>query len=197
MIFTLNATPRTTVRKSDLTNLRINGMIPAVIYGNKMEALSVSISHHEFAQMFKKSFSEVCFWELEVEGKKFHTILQAKQVHPVTRNFLHADFMVVSADALIELEIPIKFVGEAIGLKEGGMLDIMQRHVKIACKAVAIPEDLTLDISKLKIGDALHVSDLPKGDWQVKDHAEVALVVVHPKKKDSKDAEAPAATPEA
>ncbi len=198
MIFTLKATPRTTVRKSDLTTLRAGGMIPVVIYGPGKESLSAAIVKSEFTQMYKKSFSEVSFWEIELDGKKFHTILKDKQIHPVSRDFLHVDFMIVEAEALIELEIPIHFTGEAIGTKEGGMLEIMQRHIKIACKSSDIPEELVLDVSKLKVGESLHISDLPQGKWQVKDHAEVALVVVHPKKKESqKEAEPAAPTPEA
>ncbi len=198
MIFTLKATPRTTVRKSDLTTLRAASLIPAVIYGPGKENLSVAIGKAEFTQLYKKSFTEVSFWEIELDGKKFHTILKDKQVHPVSRNFLHLDFLIMDAEALIELEIPIHFTGEANGLKEGGMLDIMQRHVKIACKSTEIPDGLTLDISKLNVGDSLHVRDLPTGKWLVKDHAEVALVSVHPKKKEVlKEAEPAAPAPEA
>jgi large subunit ribosomal protein L25 len=198
MIFTLTATPRTTVRKSDLTTLRASGLMPAVIYGPGGENLSVALKANEFFQYHKKSFSEVCFWEIEVDGKKFHTILKDKQVHPVTRNFLHADFMIVSAEATLELEIPIHFTGEAVGTKEGGMLEILQRHVKVLCKSTEIPEEIVLDISNLKVGESLHVGNLPKGTWQFKDHAEVALVAVHPKKKESQpEAEKPAPQPEA
>lgn len=198
MIFTLKANPRTTVRKSDLTTLRAAGLIPCVIYGPGKENLSVAISKADFTQMYKKSFSEVSFWEIELDGKKYHTILKDKQVHPVSRSFLHVDFMIVDAEALIELEIPIHFTGEAIGTKEGGMLDIMQRHIKIACKSTEIPDELVLDVSKLKVGESLHVRDLPTGKWHVKDHAEVALVSVHPKKKEAqKEAEPAAPAPEA
>lgn len=195
MIFTLNAQTRHTVKKSDLTNLRSSGMIPAVIYGDGMPSLAISINKAEFTQMHKKSFTEVNFWDIDCDGKKFHTILQDKQIHPVQRNFLHLDFMVVSADALIELEIPVHFVGDPVGLKEGGMLDVLQRNIKIVCKSADIPEELTIDISHLKVGDSVNVRDLPQGKWQVKDHAEVALAVVHPKKAEAvKDA---SPTPEA
>ncbi|MDY0151404.1 MAG: 50S ribosomal protein L25 [Candidatus Cloacimonas sp.] len=196
MIFTLNAQTRHTVKKSDLTNLRASGMIPAVVYGNEMESLSISINKAEFAQLHKKSFTEVNFWEINCDGKKYNTILQARQIHPVQRNFLHLDFMVVSADSLIELEIPIHYLGEPIGLQEGGMLDILQRTLKVVCKSTDIPEELSLDVSQLKVGDSVNVRDLPQGKWQVKDHADVALAVVHAKKAEAvKEEEEP--TPEA
>ncbi len=189
MIFTLNAEPRHTVRKSDLTVLRAAGKIPAVIYGPKMESLPISLNKGEFTQLFKKSFADVCFWEIESEGKKYHTILKDKQIHPVGRHVLHLDFMVVEKSAVIEMEVPITFVGDAIGTQEGGMLDILQRTIKIACRADAIPSELTVDVSSLNVNESLHVKDLPQGNWSFKEHDDVAIVVVHPKKRDEAAAE--------
>lgn len=193
MIFTLNAEPRHTVRKSDLTNLRASGLIPAVIYGSDTESISISVKKPEFGQMYKKSFSEVSFWEIELAGKKYHTILKDKQIHPVGRHFLHLDFMVVDAASVIELEIPITIVGEAIGTKEGGMLDIQMRTIKVSCKGTDIPQELSLDISQMKVGDSKHVRDLPSGSWHYIDHADVTIAVVHAKKIEAVKEETPAA----
>jgi len=192
MIFTLNAELRHTVKKSDLTNLRASGMIPAVIYGNKMDSLSISLPKAEFTQMLKKSYAEVCFWEIEVEGKKYHTILKDKQIHPVVRNVLHLDFLTVSADSVVDIDVPITYLGEAIGLKEGGMMDIQMRTVKISCKANRIPDEISIDISNLNVGESVHVSNLPTSDWQYKDNADVTLAVVHAKKTEAPKEEAPA-----
>lgn len=181
MIFTLNAQARNTVKKSDLTVLRASGMIPAVVYGNKVESTKLSINMAEFIKCYKKSFNEVCFYELELSGKKYHTILKDKQIHPVTRNFLHLDFMIVPIESTIELDFPVKIVGEPIGLKEGGFMDVVHRNVKVTCKATDIPKGLELDVSSLKVGDSLHVRDLPKGSWQYKDHDDVTIVVIHAK----------------
>jgi large subunit ribosomal protein L25 len=179
MIFNLKATPRKTIRKSDLHTLRASGMIPAVIYGPELESISVSIPKGDFTQLYKKSFAEVSFWDIELNGDQFHTILKDKQIHPVTREMLHLDFMVVSAEAIIEVEVPIIITGEPIGVKEGGMMEIVQRNVKISCKANEIPDELTLDVSNLKIGESLHIRDLPQGNWQVKEHSDVTLVAIH------------------
>lgn len=188
MIFNLTVKPRQTQRKSDLTNLRASGMIPAVIYGAEMESLSVSLAKNEFTHCYKKSFNELAFYELELEGKKFHTLLKEKQVHPVTREFLHLDFMVIPAKAPIEVDVPIKFIGDPAGLKEGGVMDVQIRSAKISCMADAIPEDLELNISALHVGDSLHVRDLPAGAWEYKDNPDVALVVVHAKKGEAESA---------
>lgn len=185
MIFTLSAQARKTVRKSDLTKLRAQGMIPAVLYGPNTDAISISINDAEFTKCYKKSFAELSFYELELDGKKYHTILKDKLIHPVSRGFLHLDFLEVPATAHMEFEIPIHFVGEAIGTKEGGFADIVQRSVKLVCQADKLPQGLELDISNLHVGDSLRVGDLLKGEWTFKDHDDVTLVVIHPKRTDA------------
>ncbi len=181
MIFTLNTEPRNTKKKSDLTQLRNSGLIPAVIYGGGMEAQKLSVNSNEFLKCYKQSFKELAFYEINLEGKKYHTVLRDKQIHPVRRNFLHLDFMVLDKDSTIELDIPVNYVGEASGLKEGGFMDIIQRTVKVVCKTTDIPDGLELDVTDLKVGDTKHIKDLPQGSWSYKDADEVALVVMHAK----------------
>nr|MDK2851131.1 large subunit ribosomal protein [Candidatus Cloacimonadota bacterium] len=181
MIFTLKAEPRNTVKKSDLTKLRASGLIPAVVYGAGVEATKLSVRDNEFMKCYKKSFTELAFYELELDGKKYHTILKDKQIHPVMRNFLHLDFLVLDPDSVMEIEIPLNYIGEPIGTKEGGFMDIIQRSIRIQCKVTDIPEDLELDVSDMQVGDAKHVSDLPKGKWTYKDNDDITLVVIHAK----------------
>ncbi|HCM16275.1 MAG: 50S ribosomal protein L25 [Candidatus Cloacimonadales bacterium] len=181
MIFTLNAETRNTVKKSDLTQLRAGGMIPAVLYGGGMEAQKLSINSNEFMKCYKQSFKDLAFYELNLDGNKYHTILKDKQMHPVRRDFLHLDFMVVDPDSTIEVDIPVAYTGEAIGIKEGGFMDVIQRAVKVICKANDVPAGLELDVREMKVGDARHIGDLPKGTWQYKDADDVTLVVIHAK----------------
>jgi large subunit ribosomal protein L25 len=195
VIFTLEAQPKQTSKKSELNALRRQGMIPAVLYGKSVESTPIAIDRGKFQQCYKKSFNELAFYEIVLNGTKYHTILKDKLIHPVTRNILHIDFMVVEESAQMEFEVPIQFVGEAVGTKEGGFVDVIQRSVKITCRAKDIPEEISLDISALKVGDALHIKDLPAGNWQYKDHSDITLVVVHAKKTEEAPAaaEAPAA----
>ncbi len=195
MIFTLEAQTKQTSKKSELNALRRQGFIPAVLYGKSVESTPIAIDRSKFQQCYKKSFNELAFYEIVLNGTKYHTILKDKLIHPVTRNILHIDFMVVEESAQMEFEVPIQFVGEAVGTKEGGFVDVVQRAVKITCRAKDIPDEISLDISALKVGDALHIKDLPSGNWQYKDHADITLVVVHAKKADEAPAaaEAPAA----
>lgn len=179
MIFTLKAEDRNTVKKSELTALRASGMIPAIVYGSGVETTKLSINSAEFYKCYKKSFTELAFYELNHGDKKFHTILKAKQMHPVTRLFLHLDFMVLDAESTMELDIPLNIVGEPIGLKEGGFMDVIQRTIKVVCKVSDIPDELELDVSSMKVGDTKHIGDLRKGAWTYKDQDDATLVVIH------------------
>lgn len=182
MIFTLEAKKRNTTKKSELTALRAAGMIPAVMYGKDTDSTSIAIDKGEFQQCYKKSFNELAFYEIKLDGKTYHTILRDKLVHPVSRNILHIDFMIVQASTQMEFEVPVQFVGEPAGNKEGGFTDVIQRSVKISCLAKDVPDEFKLDISTLKVGESMHVKDLPQGAWQFKDNMDVTLVAIHAKK---------------
>ena len=192
MIFTLDAITRDNKKKSDLTELRAQGLIPAVIYGKGLESQSVAVKKADFMNCYKKSFKEIAFYEILFEGKKYHTLLKEKQTHPVNRDFLHLDFMVIPPKSMIEVEVPVRVVGEAAGLKEGGFLDVLHRSLKIVVQADQIPEDIEVIVTDLRVGDTIHVRDLPVGKWQYKDNLDNAIAVVHAKKAD----EAPAAAPD-
>lgn len=182
MIITIEAQRKTTTKRSELNALRRQGMIPAVLYGKAVETTSIAFDRGTFLQGYKKSFNEITFYEINLDGTKYHTILKDKLIHPVTRNILHIDFLVIEESAQMEFEIPIQFFGEAPGAKEGGFIDVIQRTVKVTCRAKDLPDEIKLDISGLHVGDSLHIADLPEGNWQYKDAADVALVVVHAKK---------------
>ncbi|MFW5628505.1 MAG: 50S ribosomal protein L25 [Candidatus Cloacimonadaceae bacterium] len=178
MIFTLQAEPRETIRKSDLTQLRAAGKIPAVIYGKGVDTIKIALSDREFMRFYKRSFTQLSFYEIHVEGKKYHTMLKDRQIHPVQRNFLHLDFLAVSEDTTIEVDIPVNYIGEAKGTLEGGFVDILQHAVTVSCKVSETPDGFEIDVSDMEIGDSKQIGDLPKGSWTFRDTDDVAIVVV-------------------
>lgn len=164
-------------------------MIPAVVYGTGLESFSITLNKADFMKAYKKSFKEVTFYNLQIEGEKYFSILKDRQTHPVTRDFLHLDFMVIPPTSSFDFEVPVLFEGEAIGMKSGGIMDYTQRSVVVHCTADAVPEAIHLDISHLEVGTSIHVRDLPAGNWQYKDNADNTLVVVHAKKGEAPKAE--------
>lgn len=185
MIFKLEAVQRITERKSDLTQLRKNGFIPAIVYGQGCEPMKVSLNKADFMKFYKKSFNELVFYEISIAGKEYHTLLKERQMHPVSREILHVDFMVIPPHQMIEVDVPLKYIGTPIGTKEGGFMDIVHRVLHIQCVEDAIPNDIEVDITNLKVGEALHVRQVPTGKWSVKEHADTVLVTIHAKKTDA------------
>jgi large subunit ribosomal protein L25 len=184
MIYKIDATQRMTERKSDLTKLRKDGFIPGIVYGAGIDPIKVTLDKAEFMKLYKRSFNELVFYEIQYAGKNYHTLIKERQIHPVSREILHIDFMVIPAHQMIEVEVPLKFIGTPEGVKAGGLMDIVHRTLKIQCVEDAIPEDIEVDVSHLNIGEALHVNQLPQSKWIVKDHPENALVTIHAKKVD-------------
>ena len=182
MIFKINAVERNTVRKSDLKNLRKEGMIPAVVYGHGVEPLSITLDKIEFMKLYKKSFNEIVFYEVKVAKNEYHTMIKERQMHPVSREILHVDFMVIPPHQMIEVDVLIKFVGTPIGTKSGGFMDILHRSIRIQCIEDSIPNDIEIDISNLNVGEAFHIHQIPAGKWTIKDNPENALVTIHTKK---------------
>lgn len=182
MIFKIEAVQRKTERKSDLSKLRKEGFIPAVVYGKGIDPIDITMDRAEFMKLYKKSFSELVFYEVMVAGKEYHTLLKERQIHPVSREILHVDFMVIPHDQMIEIDIPLKFSGTPIGVKEGGTMDVLRRTLRIQCLEKHIPEDIEIDVSNLQVGEAFHIHQLPEGKWNVKDNPDNALVTIHAKK---------------
>ncbi len=182
MIFRLNADQRKTEKKSDLNKLRKDGFIPAIVYGPGTEPLKITLEKAEFMKLYKKSFNELVFYEIKLAGKEYHTLLKERQIHPVSREILHIDFMVIPAHQLIDVDVPLKYIGTPVGVKEGGTMDIVHRTLHIQCLEEEIPQDIEVDVSNLGVGEALHVSQLAVAKWKVKEHPETALVTIHAKK---------------
>jgi len=117
----------------------------------------------------------------------------------VKGSLLHADFVRIQMDEVIEVEVPVQFTGEAAGVKlDGGILEHVTRQVKVSCLPGDIPEHITIDVSPLKIGDALRVSDLPKSDrYRILSETDQTLVVCSPPAKEETVATAAEAAPAA
>ncbi|MCK4653294.1 MAG: 50S ribosomal protein L25 [Candidatus Cloacimonetes bacterium] len=147
-------------KRSDLNKFRNQGYIPAIIYGEGKEGTKILLQKIPFLKNYKKSLGEVAFFEIKVNGKSYTTLIKEKQIHPVTREFTHIDFVELHKGKKITLEIPINYTGEALGTQEGGLLEILHRKIEISCLPKDIPEEIKVDVSNLEIGDSIHFADI-------------------------------------
>ncbi len=147
-------------KKGYLKTLRKNGKIPAVIYGQGEKPTLITLKENVFTKLYKKSIGEFTFFDVELNGETFRTIIREKQIDPVKRNILHVDFLNLHAGVPIDVKIPFKFVGDPIGAKMGGVVEINERFIHIRAIPKNIPDDVIVDLSEMKIGDSIHIRDL-------------------------------------
>jgi large subunit ribosomal protein L25 len=148
---------RENVGKKDAKQLRAKDLIPCVLYGGK-EQLHFTLKELELLKIVETN--EVCFLDLTIGEKKYPAILQDIQYHPVTDKPLHVDFLEIVEGKEIKMEIPVKLTGASVGVLKGGRL--IKRLRKLVLKALPenMPENITIDISKLDIMDVVKVQDI-------------------------------------
>ncbi len=147
---------------------RVKGLIPGVVYGGGQDPLHIVVNTKVFEKLLHGRFGEHAVVQLEVEGApdlNSPALLKQVQRHPLKEHVLHADFLRIRLDERIETVVPIELTGQAAGVVEGGVLEHQLREVEVECLALEVPEHILVDVSRLNIGDSVHVSDLivPEG----------------------------------
>ncbi|MBD1547217.1 50S ribosomal protein L25/general stress protein Ctc [Roseibium aggregatum] len=165
--YELKASARERVGKGAARSLRREGLLPAVIYGDKKPALPITIPVKETTLTLHKGGFLTHLGTIDVEGEKHQVIAKDYQLHPVRDELLHVDFLRVSKNAVLTIDVPVHFLNEETcpGIKRGGVLNIVRHTVEMTVPATAIPEALDLDLATAELGDSLHISavKLPEG----------------------------------
>lgn len=165
--YELKAETRERVGKGSSRELRRNGLIPAVIYGDKQAPVSIALSTKEVTMKIHAGGFMTTVAVIDVNGEKIRVLPKDYQLDPVRDFTMHVDFLRVSKDSQVTVEVPVHFENEekSPGLKAGGVLNIVRHEVELNVSANDIPEFLSVDLSGLKVGDAVHISNikLPKG----------------------------------
>jgi len=160
----LKANTRKATGNCPAKRLRKEGRIPAILYGNKTENILLSLNAKEFQTAFNKSAGSQAFFNLILEeGSKKAVMLKELQRHSVSSAYLHADLYEIDMNRKIKTTIPVKTKGEAKGVEDGGILQIIRREIEIFCLPSEIPETVELDISRLDIGDSIHIDEVDLG----------------------------------
>jgi len=162
----LQATPRPPQGTRPVRRLRNEGKIPGVVYGLGADPVTLTVEWRELraALITEQGLNAVI--NLEIDGTRTPTLVKDMQRHAVRRNVLHIDFIRVDLDKTVDVEVTIHLEGEAelVG-REGGVIDQVLQALMITAKPADIPSGLSVDISGLRIGEAMRVSDitLPEG----------------------------------
>ena len=165
--YELKAVARERVGKGSSRELRRNGLIPAVIYGDKQAPIAISLNTNEVTKRIHAGGFMTTIATIEVNGEKINVLPKDYQLDPVRDFTMHVDFLRVSGDTHVVVEVPVHFVNEekSPGIKAGGVLNVVRHAVELHVLAGNIPESITADLAGLKVGDGIHISHvkLPKG----------------------------------
>jgi len=147
-------------KKIKAGNLRKEGKIPAVIYSHG-ETTQLMINEKEFSKMFKNGVSESQLIDVEYDGKKEKSFVKDYQVDPVSSKVLHVDFFKITYGEKVKTNIPVHLEGKSAGEKEGGVLEVFLHEIELEILPKDLVPSITIDISGLGLGAALHANDLP------------------------------------
>ena len=189
----LQSQSRKLTTKSELKKSRMKGYIPGVLYGKNETTMHIMINEKEFTKLITK-FKENVLIKLNLDNKEDKSvIIKEIQKNVLTHKPIHVDFYAVSLKEKIELDVPIKIIGEAPGVKNlGGILEHLLRNIRVRCLPTDIPKSIEIDVSGLNINQNIFVKDLPKSPKVeiISDPNSIIVNVVAPTKVE----EAPAAS---
>ena len=155
---TISGSKRTTGRKADVREIRKEGKVPCVVYGNGVENISFAVEEKALKSLTDTPYCHIV--DLDVDGQKFTALLHEVQSHPVNDRALHADFLAVDSKKPVVVEVPVLITGNSVGVRAGGKLQVSRRKLKISGLIDKLPDDLTVDVTPLAIGKRITAGDL-------------------------------------
>ena len=161
-MISLDANIRNTKTKGELSSLRKNGNVPAVIYGGEAQNETISISKKLLKSLIDKENFLSNIVTLNVDGKPQNVLPREIKYHIISDEPIHVDFLRVVSGVKIRIEVPVKFINheKSPGLKRGGVLNIVRRKVELRCPSEKIPESLVIDLDGVDIGESFKISSI-------------------------------------
>ena len=192
---TLPAEARERAGKGASRELRRDGRVPAVIYGDKKEPLSVHVEEKLLAKMLSTGHFMNTVVMVDAGGTKHRTLPKDVQFHPVSSRPIHVDFLRIGEHSKLTVAIPVRFDDdeESPGIKRGGVLNIVQHELELVCDAAHIPDEIHISLAGLDIGDSIHISQvtLPEGTKAAIDDRDFTVAtIVAPSAVKAEEAEA-------
>lgn len=163
----LPAERRERVGKGATRAVRRAGRVPAVIYGDRKDPLTISLDPRDVDRELHKPGFFATLVDIDVDGKKHRVLPRDVQFDPVSDRTTHVDFLRVAQDTQVTVNVPVAFLNEeeSPGLKRGGVLNVVRYEIEFVCRADAIPPQIEVDLTGLEIGDSVHISQVhvPEG----------------------------------
>jgi large subunit ribosomal protein L25 len=181
--------------------LRIAGLIPAVLYGRGREPVPLSVEPKTIVDILYSESGQNTIFSLSVDGgERANAMVKDYQLDPVKGKLIHTDFVQIAMDRLLEVSVNVELVGEAEGVKAGGLLDFVTRSIDLECLPADIPDSIKVDVGHLKMNDYVRVKNIEfESKIKVLTDPEVVIVTISPPLKEAEPVEvapAEAAEPE-
>jgi large subunit ribosomal protein L25 len=177
---TIQAMNRTEFTNSAKRKIRESGQIPAIIYGKAIESKPVAIDSIELIKTLREEGKNTII-KLSVDGSSHAVMLYEMQTDPLKNEIVHADFCIVDMQSEIEVEVPIHLIGEAQGVKDGGVLQQPLHQITISAKPGKIPQTIEADISSLGVNETVLIKDIPSNaDYSFVQDEETVIASILP-----------------
>lgn len=178
----LRGKTRAAMNKTGLRQLRRSGQIPAIVFGTGEDNVMIQLSTKEFGKWAKTGQGGIVELRLD-DQEPILVLLETVQRDPVTREYIHVDFLRIKKNELVRTRVNLDYIGTAKGAKFGGVVQIQSTFIEIESYPERIPSLITIDISELEIGDSIHVGDLklPEGVELISAANELLVSMVTPK----------------
>ena len=179
---TLPAESRDRAGKGASRELRRAGRVPAVIYGNKKEAVSIHVEEKLLARMLSTGHFMNSVIMIDAGGTPYRTLPKDVQFHPVSSRPIHVDFLRIGEHSQVHVNVPVHFIDEELspGIKRGGVLNLVRHDLELICDAAEIPEQIDISLKGLDVGDSIHISNvtLPKGAKSAIDDRDFTIATI-------------------
>ncbi len=157
----VEAAPRSDRGKNEARRLRQTGKVPAVLYGGKGQAITLSVNAKQVGAILRSESGHNTLFQVDLAGKHEPAILKDWQVDPLSGKLLHVDLLRVAMDVRMRVKVPVHTFGEPAGVKQqGGVFEVVTREVEIECLPADIPTEFKVDVSDLMLGKQLRASEL-------------------------------------
>jgi len=180
---TLKVRPREKRGKEYSKKLRKNGLIPAVVYGQKTASLPLEVESKAFQVLLRQGLGENVLVTLTADDQKAKdrkVLIRELQRDPISGDIVHIDFHEISLTKKLSIQVPIHLTGIPVGVTNGGILQHALRELEVECLPTAIPEKIDVDVTSLNIGDSIHVADLKLEGVDVLSDPQSSIVSVVP-----------------
>lgn len=156
---TVKTQTRETGKQSNLTELRHEGFVPAVVYGYKTDSTTIAVSEIDLLKTLRE-VGRNGVMKLDVDGKSVNVVLSDYQMDVLKGKFVHADFLAINMSDELDVNVTVHLTGDSAGVREGGVLNQPNRELTVKVKPSEIPDSIDIDVSELAIGETLTVGDV-------------------------------------